>query len=199
MVWSAQGKYWGQRRNRNCTRKLHQSESKFNSTWMLMPPCSSQYYIISGCIQRLTSLFFRIQTSTWVRLSFNPPGGFARKILWLQPLLIKQGVCVRACVRFGESSRSPLALLEAWRLGSGLDRITTYIKLTLTSAKGSSADSTPTGGEMAVETHAPRCVMTEENGWSHDELISFGLGVFTWTNKSAILRKESPIYMFKYA
>lgn len=103
---------------------------------------------------------------------FNPPGEFAMKLLWVQPLLIKYGACVDLVNQVGHL----LALPEVWMTGSGLDHIIAYDKLTLTSARGSSANSTPTGGEMAVETHEPRCVTTEENNQTPDALISFSLG-----------------------
>lgn len=81
----------------------------------------------------------------------------------------KQGVCE-------SSRRSLLAFPEALILGSGNGRITANIKRTLTSAKGCSADSPPTGGQMADETHDPRRVTTEENNWTDDAFIGLSVG-----------------------
>lgn len=64
--------------------------------------------------------------------SFIPPGEIARKMLWLQPFLIKHGACVDLVSQVGHL----LALPEALIPGSGLDHITAYDKLAFTSARG---------------------------------------------------------------
>lgn len=105
---------------------------------------------------------------------FNPSGEFANTKLWFQPLLIKHSACVDLLSQVGHL----LVLPEVWISGSGLDHIIAYNKLTLTSTRGTSPNSTPTGGEMAVETLEPRCVMTKENNQTPDALISFSLAAF---------------------
>lgn len=105
---------------------------------------------------------------------FNSPGEFANTKLWLQHLLIKHSVFVDLLSQVGHL----LVLPEVWISGSGLDHIIAYNKLILTSARGTSPNSTPTGGEMAVDTLEPRCVMTEENNQTPDALISFSLAAF---------------------
>lgn len=126
MVWPTQRKYRGKWRHCNCTRKLHQSEGKFNNNfwWHLYP--NSLWHIFIRLHKNCLS-FCNTTRSIWVWSSFNPPGELARKLLLASTTSVKTG-SVWAC-RFGESSRSLPTLPQGWILGSGLDRITAYIKL----------------------------------------------------------------------
>ena len=122
LVWPSEGKHRGKWRHRDHNRKLHQSEGKIDKTFECHLSCQITCSIILSCIKNWLSSCNKMWSS-----SFNPPGGLAKKVVWLQPLL-KTG-CVWAC-RCDESGRSLLALPEAWIPRSGLDHITVNIQLT---------------------------------------------------------------------